>query len=278
MSAAGLLVVLGAGGMGEAIARRVGPGRTVLLADFNEQLLSRTADAMRGDGYTVETRVVDVSSRESVRELAQAAAILGPIEALAHTAGLSPVQAPIDAILRVDLAGVAFSVDEFAEVIAPGGAGVVIASNAGHQAADGLPSELQRMLATTATDDLLSLPFLAGLTDAGAAYSVAKLANQLRMSAASVVWGARGARINSVSPGVISTPMGRAELEGPHGDFMRAMIDTSGTHRIGTPQDIAAAAEFLLGPAASFVTGTDLLVDGGVTGAIRSGALSIPGR
>jgi NAD(P)-dependent dehydrogenase (short-subunit alcohol dehydrogenase family) len=272
----GVLVVIGVGGMGEAIARRVGTGKTVLLADFDESLLARVADALRGDGFSVETHAVDVSSRESVRGLAQAAAALGPVVQVAHTAGLSPVQASKEAVLAVDLVGVAHTVDEFGEVIAAGGAGLVIASNAGQQAADRLPADLQQALADTPTDDLLSLPFLAALPDAGAAYSVAKRSNQVRMHGASIAWGRRGARINTISPGVISTPMGQAELGGPHGEIMRAMIATSGTGRIGTPTDIAAAAEFLLGPNASFVTGTDLLVDGGVTAAIRSGALALP--
>lgn len=269
-------VVIGVGGMGEAIARRIGSGATVLLADFHQALLERVAKGMSGDGFAVETAVVDVSDRGSVRGLARAAAALGPVARIVHTAGLSPVQASKEAVLRVDLAGVAYSVDEFAEVVAPGGAGVVIASNAGQQAADALPAEVQQLLATTSTDELLALPFLRSLPDVAAAYSVAKRANQLRMHAASVAWGVRGARINTISPGIISTPMGQAELAGPHGDIMRRMIAASGTGRLGTPQDIAAAAAFLLGPDASFITGTDLLVDGGVTGAIRAGTLALP--
>lgn len=271
-----VLVVVGVGGMGEAIARRLGPGRTVLLADFAEPLLERVAGALRRDGYDVRTKRVDVGDRQSVRALATAAAGLGPVMHLAHTAGLSPVQAPKDAVLRVDLAGVAYSIDAFAEVVSPGGAGVVIASNAGQQAADALPAEVQHALASTPTEALLDLPFLASLPNAGAAYSVAKRANQLRMHAASVAWGTRGARINTISPGIISTPMGQAELAGQHGDIMRSMIAASGTGRIGTPNDIAAAAAFLLGPDATFVTGTDLLVDGGVTAAVRAGALTLP--
>ncbi|ROP74616.1 NAD(P)-dependent dehydrogenase (short-subunit alcohol dehydrogenase family) [Curtobacterium sp. PhB115] len=271
-----VLVVIGVGGMGEAIARRIGTGKTVLLADFDAALLERTASALRGDGFAVETRPVDVASRESVRSLAEQAAALGAVVQIAHTAGLSPVQAPIEAVLAVDLVGVSHTIDEFGTVIASGGAGVVIASNAGQQAADALPADVQRALADTPTDQLLDLPFLAALPDPGAAYSVAKRANQVRMYAASAAWGRRGARINTISPGVISTPMGQAELGGQHGEVMRAMIATSGTGRIGTASDIAAAAEFLLGPNATFVTGTDLLVDGGVTAAVRSGALALP--
>ncbi|MFJ3034976.1 SDR family oxidoreductase [Curtobacterium pusillum] len=273
-----VLVVIGVGGMGETIARRLGAGKTVLIADFNESLLEGVATSLRGDGYRVETHTVDVSSRESVRELAARAAALGPVAQVAHTAGLSPVQAPKAAILHVDLLGVAHTVDEFAEVIAEGGAAVVIASMAGTQTGDALPSEMQQALATTATDDLLSLPFLGAdaIPDAGAAYGIAKRTNQLRMHAASVAWGKRGARINSISPGVISTPMGQAELAGEHGGIMRAIVDASGTGRVGTSGDIAAAAAFLLGPDSTFITGTDLLVDGGATAAVRSGALTFP--
>jgi NAD(P)-dependent dehydrogenase (short-subunit alcohol dehydrogenase family) len=168
--------------------------------------------------------------------------------------------------------------DEFGAVIAQGGAGVVIASMAGTMAAGQLPPEAEGALALTPADQLPSLPFLssAAVPNPGAAYGIAKRANQLRVQAASLTWGKRGARVNSISPGVISTPMGQAELSGESGAMMQGMIDVSGTGRIGTPSDIAEAAAFLLGPSASFITGTDLLVDGGVIAAVRSGALQLP--
>ncbi|WP_314149284.1 SDR family oxidoreductase [uncultured Leifsonia sp.] len=272
-----VVVVVGAGGMGETIARRIGAGRQVLLGDFNEELLGRLEGELSGDGFAVTTQRVDVSSRESVAALAARAAQFGRVTTVVHTAGLSPVQAPVGAILNVDLLGVAISLDEFARVIAPGGAGVVIASMAGTMAAGQLAAELEGALALTPTDELLSLPFLAegAVADSGAAYGIAKRANQLRVQAASLAWGERGARVNSISPGVISTPMGQAELAGDSGAMMRGMIAASGTGRVGTPTDIAAAAEFLLGPNATFITGTDLLVDGGVVAAVRSGALQL---
>lgn len=273
-----VLVVIGTGGMGEAISRRLGTGRTVLLADFNESALNRVASTLHSDGYRVHPVHVDVSDRQSVASLAREAANLGPVKAVAHTAGLSPAQAPVDAILGVDLAGVAFVLDEFERVIAPGGAGVIIASMAGSLAAGTLPAEIEAALARTPADDLLALSFLQGaaVPNPGAAYSIAKRANQLRVQAASLTWGARGARVNSISPGVISTAMGRQELSGDPGATMRAMIESSGTRRLGTSADIAAAAAFLLGPDSSFITGTDLLVDGGVVAAARSGALTLP--
>ncbi|MDN3239163.1 SDR family oxidoreductase [Glycomyces tritici] len=266
-----VLAVIGTGGMGRAIARRSGSGRKVLLADFNEPALAAIADELRGDGYDVIARAADVGDRDSVLALAQTAADLGPVGRIAHTAGLSPAQAPSEAILRVDLLGTAHVLEAFGQVVAPGGAAVVVASMAGHMAG-GLDAESERTLAATPTQDLLDLPFLVPFAagDPGPAYSIAKRANLLRVQSAAVAsWGERGARVNSISPGVISTPMGRQELDGESGDQMRAMIAMSGTGRLGTPDDIAAAAAFLLGPDADFITGTDLLVDGGVVAAVR---------
>ena len=272
-------VIVGAGGMGETIARRIGAGTKLVVADFNDELLSRLQTELAGDGFDVTTQKVDVSSRESVAALADAAAALGPVTTVIHTAGLSPTQAPTPAILAVDLLGVAISLEEFARVIAPGGAGVVIASMAGTMAAGRFPAEMETALALTPTDQLLALPFLAegAVLNPGIAYSIAKRANQLRVQTASVAWGERGARINSISPGVISTPMGQLELASESGANMRAMVDASATGRLGTPSDIAAAAEFLVSPNASFVTGTDLLVDGGVVAAIRAGKVNPEG-
>jgi NAD(P)-dependent dehydrogenase (short-subunit alcohol dehydrogenase family) len=159
-------------------------------------------------------------------------------------------------------------------VVAPGGAGVVIASMAGHLAGS-LPPDQEEALMKRPADELLGLPFLqpAAIPNPGVAYTIAKRANLLRVMAASATWGQRGARINSISPGVISTPMGQQELASPSGQMMRAMIATSGTGRMGTPNDIAEAAAFLLGSGSSFITGSDLLVDGGVIAAVRSGRL-----
>ncbi|MFJ6651744.1 SDR family oxidoreductase [Microbacterium sp. NPDC091313] len=263
-----VLVVIGVGGIGQAIARRLGSGRSVLLADFDEITLERAAAALRADGFDVSTIRVDVADADSVAALAATAARMGPVMQVAHTAGLSPVQAPADAIVAVDLRGVALVLDAFAEVVAPGGAGVVIASMAGHLA--DVPADQARAMALTETPALGDLDFLApdSLTDAHTAYGLAKHGNHLRVRAASPVWGRRGARINSISPGIVSTPMGHQELAGSFGDTMRSMIARSAAGRIGTPDDIAAAAAFLLGPDASFITGTDLLVDGGTVAAL----------
>jgi NAD(P)-dependent dehydrogenase (short-subunit alcohol dehydrogenase family) len=267
-------VVVGTGGMGLAIARRLAPGRRIVLADVAPALLQTVKENLTGDGHLVTTVVVDVSDAEAVAGLATTASGLGRVGVVVHTAGLSPVQAPAEAILKVDLLGVAFTLEEFARVVAPGGAGVVIASMAGHLAPAIAPEE-ESQLARTPARELAALPALelSRHPDPGMAYAYAKRANQLRVRAASVEWGRRGARVNSISPGVISTSMGHAELEGPTGSFMQAMVAGSGTGRLGTPDDIAAAVEFLASPAASFVTGTDLLVDGGVIGAITTGQI-----
>lgn len=267
-----IAVVIGGGGMGRAIAQRVGGDARLLLADHSPEVLEASADQLRGEGYEVMTRPVDVASRASVAELAGTATELGEVRRVAHTAGLSPVQASAERILAVDLLGVALVLEEFGRVMAPGGAGVIISSMAGHRV-PALPEEDASALATAPAEELLSLPLITdrAAADPGAAYSIAKRANHLRVQAANTAWGERGARVNSISPGVISTPMGRGELDNEHGASMRAMVEASNAGRLGTPTDIAAAAEYLLGPASSFVSGTDLLVDGGVTAAFATG-------
>jgi NAD(P)-dependent dehydrogenase (short-subunit alcohol dehydrogenase family) len=263
-----VVVVTGAGGMGTAVARRLGSGATLVLADVSAATLSSAAASLRADGYQVIEQLVDVSNQQSVVSLAEVAAGNGRVEAVVHTAGLSPVQASVEAILHVDLLGTAVMLDAFASAIAAGGAGVFIASMAGTMAPQ--DPDLEYRLATTPTSDLLALPELAAdaVADPGTAYGLAKRANQLRVRAASRAWGHRRARVNSISPGVISTPMGAAELGGPFGEIMRAMVSGSPAARVGTPEDIAAAVEFLTGPHATFITGTDLLVDGGVVASV----------
>jgi NAD(P)-dependent dehydrogenase (short-subunit alcohol dehydrogenase family) len=269
-----VVVVTGIGGMGLAIARRLGSGSTLVLADVNEGALRSAADELRAEGYRIVEQVTEVSDQTSVGALAEGAANLGGVEVLVHTAGVSPVQAPVEAVLRVDLLGTALMLDAFGAVIAPGGAAVFVASMAGTMAPH--QSDLEFRLATTPTAELLDLPELSGdvMLDPATAYMMAKRANQVRVRAAALVWGHRQARVNSISPGIISTPMGNVELDGPHGEFMRAMVTGSPTGRVGTPHDIASAVEFLVGPQSSFITGTDLLVDGGVVAAVVNGAIS----
>lgn len=274
-----VLVVIGVGGMGETIARRLAPGRTTVLADFNEELLSSLAEKLHTDGFDVVTQKVDVSSRESVRELARVAAEQGEVKTVVDTAGVSPAQAPLQAVLKVDLLGVALVLEEFAEIVAPGAAGVVISSSSSYLSPPFTP-EQETAIRQTPPEDLLSLDFLSpeALGNAGIAYGVSKRANRLQVQEASATWGARGARVNSVSPGVISTAMGRKELDSPSGSFMRSMVENSGTGRLGTPSDIADAVTFLVGPQATYITGVDLLVDGGNIAAVATGRVALPGR
>jgi NAD(P)-dependent dehydrogenase (short-subunit alcohol dehydrogenase family) len=275
---ADVLVIIGAGGIGQAIARRQGAGRSILLADINEGTLAATAKELEATGYTVTTQRVDVASRASVRSLASAAAALGNVMQVAHTAGLSPNMAPPDRILAVDLLGTALVLEEFGRVVAPGGAAVVISSMAGYMPPP-LPPEQDRALAHTPADELLALPFLSPetVTDPGAAYGLSKRANHLRVQAESLRWAERGARVNAISPGIIITPLALHELASPVGPIYRSMIEASAAKRAGTPDEVASAAAYLLGPEAGFVTGSDLLIDGGVIAALRTGRLALPG-
>ena len=267
-----VLVVVGVGGMGQAIARRQGSGKTVLLADFSEAALDGVASSMADDGHVVHRVVVDVSKPDSVDQLVRRAGNLGAITQVVHTAGLSPTQAAAEAVLRVDLLGVVLVLDAFGEIIAPGGAGVVIASMAAHLY-PALTAEQERALARAPARELLELPCVnpKWVTDSALAYGLAKRANHISVRVASIAWGRRGARVNSISPGTIATPMGHRELDSPMGEGIRGLVAASAAKRLGTPEEIAAAAAFLLSPEAAFITGTDLLVDGGVVAALRSG-------
>jgi len=271
-----VLVIVGAGSIGQAIARRLGAGKTVLLASHNEKSLADSARELEATGHVVTTAHVDVSSGESVRSLARAAADLGNVVQIVHTAGVSPNMTSAERILAVDLFGVASVLEEFGHVVAAGGAGVVISSMAGHMG-QAFPLDVEQALARTPADELLQLPFLTSITDSGAAYGTAKRANNLRVQAESVRWAERGARVNSISPGIILTPLAQHELASASGPGYRAFIEASCAKRVGTPEEVATAAAYLLGPDAGFVTGTDLLIDGGVVAAIRAGRLNPPG-
>jgi NAD(P)-dependent dehydrogenase (short-subunit alcohol dehydrogenase family) len=265
-----VVVITGAGGMGIAIARRLGAGNTVVMADASETQLQRASRELEDAGHQVRAMRTDVSSADDVDALARSAADLGSIRAVVHTAGVSPVQATPEAIVAVDVIGTAHVLDVFERYVTAGTVAVCIASMAGTMTE--LDGETLTLLATTPTDELHALALLdPKQMDPGIAYGVAKRANQVRVEAASVPWGRRGGRVVSLSPGIIATPMGDAELAGPFGDVMRSMIEMSGTQRRGTPDDIAAVVEFLVSPAASFITGTDVRVDGGVVAAMHYG-------
>jgi NAD(P)-dependent dehydrogenase (short-subunit alcohol dehydrogenase family) len=273
-----VVVIIGAGGIGAAIARRQGAGRTVLLADFNAATLNSAAQSMRDAGYAVVTQQVDVTSRASVQALATAAAALGSVTQVVNTAGVSPNMAPIEGVLKVDLYGAALVFDAFGDVIAPGGAGLIISSMAGHML-PALPAEQDQALIHTPTEELLALPFLQPevIPNSVVAYMLAKRANHLRVQASAIRWGLRGARVNAISPGIVVTPLAQHELNSPSGDMFRAMVAASPARRMAPPDEIAVAASFLLGPDARFVTGSDLLIDGGVIAAMKTGTLPAPG-
>ena len=272
-----VVVVIGSGGIGLAIAKRQGFGKTVLLADFNEKVLHAAAKEMSDSSYVVETQLVDVAKRESVRALANRAAALGPVMQVVNTAGLSPNMAPPAKVLEVDLYGAAVVFEEFERVIAPGGAGLIVSSMAGHMMRQ-LPADHEHALAFAPADELLALSFLQAdaIPDSLVGYMISKRANHLRVQAAAMTWGARGARVNSISPGIVVTPLAQHELNSPIGDGYRAMIAASPSKRMAPPEEIAVAASYLLGPDAGFITGSDLLIDGGVIAAMRAGKLPVP--
>ena len=260
-----------------AIARRQGFGKHILLADFNETLLAGARKQLEEASYQVSTLKVDVSSRESVRALAEKAASLGSVINVVNTAGVSPNMAPPERVLAVDLYGSAVVFEEFERVIAEGGSGLIVSSMAGHMMPS-LPKEQNQALAFTPADELLKLPFLGpdAVPNSMIAYIMSKRANHLRVQASSISWGKRGARVNSISPGIVLTPLALHELNSPIGEMYKAMIEASPAKRMSSPDEIAVAANFLLGPDAGFVTGSDLLIDGGVISAMLAGLLPTP--
>jgi NAD(P)-dependent dehydrogenase (short-subunit alcohol dehydrogenase family) len=270
-----VIAAIGAGLIGQAIARRVGAGKHVLLADLRQDNVDAAAKVLSDAGFEVSTAIVDVSSRKSVDALVETATAIGPITGIIHAAGVSPTQASPATILKVDLYGTALVLEEFGNAIARGGAGVVIASQSGHRL-PALTSEQDKALATTPADELLALPMLQPdqVTDSLHAYQVSKRGNSLRVMAEAVRWGKRGARVNTISPGIIYTPLARDELNGPRGEGYRRMIELSAAGRCGTPDEVGTVAALLMGPDGAFITGSDFLMDGGVTAAYWYGDLA----
>lgn len=266
-------VVVGAGSIGQAIARRVSAGKHVVLADLRQENADAAAKVLLDAGFEVTTTVVDVSSRESVTALVKLATDMGEVTGMINAAGVSPSQAPVATILRVDLYGTALLLELFGEVIASGGSAIVIASQSGHRL-PALTPEQNSALATTPVDNLLALPMLQSVTDPLNAYQISKRGNSLRVMAEAVRWGKRGARVNTISPGIIFTPLARDELNGPRGEGYRRMIELSAAGRGGTPDEVGAVAALLMGPEGTFITGSDFLMDGGVTAAYWFGDLA----
>lgn len=226
-------------------------------------------------GFQVSTAVVDVSSRQSVQALVATATSIGGVSGLIHAAGVSPSQASPSTIFRVDLYGTALVLEEFGKVIEDGGSGIVIASQSGHRLPSLTPEE-DNALATTPTEELLSLPILHSDSADNSlyAYQVSKRGNSLRVKAEAVRWGKRGARINTISPGIIMTPLANDELNDPRGDGYRRMLEISPAGRAGTPDEVGVMGAFLMGRDGAFITGSDFLMDGGVTSAYWFGELA----
>jgi len=265
---ANVIVVVGAGSIGQAIARRVSAGKHVLLADLRQENADAAAKVMSDAGFEVSTAIVDASSRASVHALVEKAAAIGPITGVIHAAGVSPTQASPATIFKVDLYGTAVILEEFGNVIARGASGVVIASQSGHRLPPLTPDQ-NKALATTPPEELLGLPFLRPdqVQDSLHAYQLSKRGNSLRVMAEAVRWGRRGARVNTISPGIVMTPLAKDELTGPRGEGYRRMIEGSAAGRAGTPDEVGAVAALLMGPDGGFITGSDFLMDGGVTAA-----------
>ena len=270
-----VIVVIGAGSIGQAIARRVGAGKHILLADLRRENAEAAAKVLSEAGFDVSTAVVDVSSRQSVASLVDTATAIGRLHGLIHAAGVSPSQASPETILKVDLYGTALVLELFGDVISEGGSGVVIASQSGHRL-EPLSIEQNKALATTPTENLLSLDFLHAdkVKDSLHAYQLSKRANSLRVMAEAVRWGKRGARVNTISPGIIITPLAKDELSGPRGEGYRRMINLSPVGRAGTPDEVGNVGALLMGEDGAFITGSDFLMDGGVTASYWYGEIA----
>lgn len=269
-----VMILTGAGQIGMAIARRMGYGMKIVVGDKNYDHAQEIATLMNNAGFDCVPVEMDLSSRKSILELIEKAASYGPIKMLVNAAGVSPSQVPIKVILDVDLYGTAVLLEEVGKVIEKGGVGVTISSQSGHRM-PALTSEEDEQLALTKTEDLLKLPLLqvANIRDTLHAYQLAKRCNEKRVMSESVKWGQRGARLNSISPGIIVTPLAIDEFNGPRGDFYKNMFAACPAGRPGTADEVANVAELLMSPKGAFITGTDFLVDGGATASYFYGPL-----
>lgn len=266
-----VVVLLGAGAIGLEIVCRLATNKILLLGDIRQNNLDSAKADFENAGFTVVTEIVDGGNRASIQAFADKARQLGSISHYVHTAGLSPNQAEFAEIIRVDLVGTAIALEIFGKIMAPGGAGLVISSMAGHMFTDFVNAEQRQVLATSPADELGKLDFIREDIPGGA-YGLSKQGNILRVQAESLHWAERGARLNSISPGIIITPLARHELAANPVAY-QSLIDNSATKRVGTTAEVATAAAYLLGQEASFITGTDLLIDGGVIAAMKNGRM-----
>ncbi len=269
-----VMILTGAGQIGMAIARRMGYGMKIVIGDKKPENAQAIAKTMNDAGFDVVPMEMDLSSRASIQNIIAEAQKYGDIAMLVNAAGVSPSQAPIEAILEVDLYGTAVLLEEVGKVIAPGGVGVTISSQSGHRMKQLTPEE-DEQLACTPTEELLKLPLLQpeNIRDTLHAYQLAKRCNEKRVMAESVKWGAKGARINSISPGIIVTPLAIDEFNGPRGDFYKNMFAKCPAGRPGTADEVANVAELLMSGKGAFITGADFLIDGGATASYFYGSL-----
>lgn len=268
------MILTGAGQIGMAIARRMGYGKKIVIGDKNPDNAQAVAKIMNDAGYDADAVEMDLSSRESIKNLIVKAQEYGDITMLVNAAGVSPSQAPVEAILKVDLYGTAVLLEEVGKVIREGGVGVTISSQSGHRMPALTPEE-DEQLACTPAEDLLKLDILQleNIRDTLHAYQMAKRCNEKRVMAESVKWGEKGARINSISPGIIVTPLAIDEFNGPRGDFYKNMFAKCPAGRPGTADEVANVAELLMSDKGAFITGADFLIDGGATASYFYGPL-----
>lgn len=269
-----VMIWTGAGQIGMAIARRMGYGMKIVVGDKKLENAQTIAEIMNATGFDVVPVEMDLSNRASIQNLIIEAQTYGEITMMVNAAGVSPSQAPIEAILNVDLYGTAVLLEEVGKVIAPGGVGVTISSQSGHRMPALTPEE-DEQLACTPSEELLALELLRpeNIIDTLHAYQLAKRCNEKRVMAESVKWGARGARINSISPGIIVTPLAIDEFNGPRGDFYKNMFAKCPAGRPGTADEVANVAELLMSDRGAFITGADFLIDGGATASYFYGPL-----
>ena len=269
-----VMILTGAGQIGMAIARRMGYGKKIVIGDKNPDNAQAVAKIMNDAGYDADAVEMDLSSRESIKNLIAKAQEYGDITMLVNAAGVSPSQAPVEAILKVDLYGTAVLLEEVGKVIREGGVGVTISSQSGHRMPALTPEE-DEQLACAPAEELLKLDILQpeNIRDTLHAYQMAKRCNEKRVMAESVKWGEKGARINSISPGIIVTPLAVDEFNGPRGDFYKNMFAKCPAGRPGTADEVANVAELLMSDKGAFITGADFLIDGGATASYFYGPL-----
>ena len=269
-----VMIVTGAGQISMAIARRLGYGKKIIIGDKNIDNANRITKIMNDAGFDVIPVEMDLSSRKSILKMIKVAQNYGEISMLVNGAGVSPSQASIETILKVDLYGTAVLLEEIGKVIKDGGVGVTISSQSGHRM-PALGVEIDEMLAITETNKLLDLEVLQphNIQDTLHAYQLAKRCNEKRVMAEAIKWGQKGARINAISPGIIVTPLAIDEFNGPRGDFYKNMFAKCPAGRPGTADEVANVAGLLMGPQGAFITGADFLIDGGATAAYFYGPL-----